>query len=106
MSKVVWDAKKIKKAAKDFGEWQGKAVIMCDTEDGSVWTDIFTNSEECNEYHSDTIHRVIGKGSMTNRNKHISAETLTKFLEAGIYKYDDPDEMPMDVLKMLMDYGF
>ena len=40
---MKFDETLIKKAVKEFNDWQGDAVIMCDEEDGEVWTDVFVD---------------------------------------------------------------
>ena len=72
---------KIKVAVSDFNEWQGKAVIMYDSSDGDVWTDVFADDESYNSYHSETIFSLWIKGNFLGRNNTVSVENLKKAIE-------------------------
>lgn len=78
---MEWNKEKIMEAARDFNCWQGDAVIMCDTSDGDVWTDIFCSENDWKEYHSKTIKEVFAKRGILDRNKKISRATLSMLLE-------------------------
>lgn len=101
MSKVKWSEEKIKEAAKDFSRWQGKAVIMVDTSDGDVWTDVFASGTDFKRYHSDTVFRLHGKDDLYGRNGKITAKAIKELLDAEAYKYGDIDNpMPGEVLEI------
>lgn len=101
MTKMIeWNQDKIKEAAKDFNGWQGKAVIMVDTSDGDVWTDIFASGTDWKEYRSKTVFRLHGKDSLHGRDNEVSPEAINELLKAQAYKYDSADDMPMEVLEI------
>lgn len=101
MNKVKWNEEKIKEAAKDFSRWQGKAVIMVDTSDGDVWTDVFASGTDFKQYHSDTVFSLHRKDDLHGRNGKITAKVIKELLEAEAYKYDDIDNpAPREVLEI------
>ena len=96
----------IEVAVKDFNNWQGKAVIWCDESDGTVWTTLHTSEDDCVKYHSKSIHQVIGKGNFVERNRRVSRQEMTNFLEKGGYKYNPnvevlPEELREIYFKLL-----
>lgn len=75
------NVEKIKEAARDFNEWQGKAVIMYDSSDGDVWTDVFSDDTTYESYHSETIFHIWVKGNFLGRNNKVSVENLEKAIK-------------------------
>lgn len=101
MAKMIeWNQDKIKEAAKDFNNWQGKAVIMVDTSDGDVWTDVFASGTDWNEYHSKTVFQLHSKDNLYGRDNEISPDAINELLKVQAYKYDSVDDMPMEVLEI------
>lgn len=106
MSKMIeWDRNKIKEAVRDFNNWQGKAVIMVDTSDGDVWTDVFASGTDWKQYHSGTIFPLYSKDDLLERNKKITAKTVNALLDIGSYKYKTTYDMPSDVLEIYCKYN-
>lgn len=102
MAKMIkWNQEKIKKSAKDFNNWQGKAVIMVDTSDGDVWTDVFSSDTDWKEYNSGTIFSLYNKDNLYGRNKNISAKAINELLNVCAYKYRSTYDMPEEVLAVL-----
>lgn len=83
---MEFDKEKIKIAVKEFNQWQGDAAIMCDEEDGAVWTDVFASENDWNEYHASTIQLVTRKSGIQARNAKTSVKKITEALETGEYK--------------------
>lgn len=102
MAKMIeWNQEKIKKSAKDFNNWQGKAVIMVDTSDGDVWTDVFSADTDWKEYNSGTIFSLCSKDNLYERNKNISVKAINELLNVCAYKYRSTYDMPEEVLTVL-----
>ena len=102
---MKFDETLIKKAVKEFNDWQGDAVIMCDEEDGEVWTDVFVDANSWKKYHSDSIHTVYDKRGIPFRNKKVSIDGIKMLLEAKAYQYKSYDDMPHDLLELCMKYN-
>lgn len=66
----------LEQAIKDFNMWQGRAVIMHDSEDNSVWCDVFLNDFDDSCYRQSTISPVLGKDNWTGRNNKTSAKKI------------------------------
>lgn len=103
---MEWNKENISKAARDFSQWQGDAVIMCDSSDGAVWTDTFIGTGTWKRYKSETIKKVVSKRGVLERNMKISKNVLDIFLEAEVFKYKSYEDMPREMLELLMHYGF
>ena len=88
MNEIKFNEDKIKIAVQEYNQWQGDAVILCDTTDGSVWTDVFASSNDWNEYHSDTIHSITSKRGLSSRDNKVNIEAIKELLDAEVYKYD------------------
>lgn len=97
---IDWKQDRIREAARDFTEWQGKAVIMVDTSDGDVWTDVFASDTNWKEYRSKTVCRLYAKDSLYGMNCKISPDAINRLIEAGTYKYDSLEDMPAEVLEV------
>lgn len=54
--------KGIKKAVGEFNHWYGNAQIMYDPTDNTVWCDIFTDCNWCNDYQNKAIKCIASKG--------------------------------------------
>lgn len=103
MAKMIeWNQDKIKESVKDFNNWQGKAVIMVDTSDGDVWTDIFANGLDWKEYRSGTIFKLYTKDDLYGRDRKISTKIVNELLDVMAYKYESVYDMPSEVLEIFM----
>lgn len=106
MEKMIeWNQDKIRKAVKDFNKWQGKAVIMIDTSDGNVWTDVFSSSQNWKQYHSGTIFYLYSKDDLYGRNKNVDTKAINALINAGAYRYKDTNDMPNDILELYCKYN-
>lgn len=105
MSEIKFNEEKIKTAVTEFNNYQGDAVIMCDTADGAVWTDVFSGSNNWKEYHSKSIHELVSKRGITFRDKRVSIDAVNELLKAGAYKYDLIDEIPQEIAAIYMRYN-
>lgn len=97
MNKVEWNKEKIAKAARDFNKWQGAAVIMVDTSDGDVWTDVFMDDNTYRIYHSNSIYGLFAKNGFYHWDWVINAETIDELLAVEAYKYKNIYTMPKEV---------
>ena len=102
MSEIKFNEEKIKTAVNEFNNWQGDAVIMCDTSDGAVWTDVFSGSTDWNEYHSKNIHELVSKRGINFRNTKVNVEAVNELLKAEAYKYNLIDGMPQEIAAIYM----
>lgn len=73
----------LKKAVSHFNNWQGTARVYFDTEDNSVWTNIYTDPNWYDDYHSSTICEVYSKStwSIEDRDAKITMKELQKCCE-------------------------
>lgn len=79
--------KGFKKAVGDFNKWQGTARIYADLRDRTVWTDVFTDGNNYNDYHSDKVVEVYNKLWIYEQNTKISMQALKDELELRIEDY-------------------
>ena len=100
---MEWNEKRIAEAARDFNRWQGKAVVMVDTSNGDVWTDVFIGGNEYKRYHSDSIKPLhIYKDDFHGRNQKTSAAQIKRFLRHKAYEYYSLDYIPLDILEKMV----
>jgi hypothetical protein len=78
--------KGIKKAVSKFNGWNGAATVYYDTDDNSVWTNVYTSCNSWTQYDSDTIHAIVSKGNpMSTQDDKISMQSLTEIIVSGNY---------------------
>lgn len=100
---MEWNEKRIAKAAKDFNKWQGKAVVMVNTSDGDVWTDVFISGNEVKRYHSDSIKPLhIYKDDFHGRNQKTSTSQIRRYLKYKAHEYESLDYIPLDILEKMV----
>jgi len=55
--------KGLKKAVGDFNNWQGAATVYLDKKEMKVWTNVYTNGGDWDDYHDQNIVQVLSKAT-------------------------------------------
>jgi len=73
----------LKKAISDFNDWQGTARIYFNTDDATVWTNVYPDQNNFDCHHSATIYEVYSKATrrMDERDNKITMRQLRQCCE-------------------------
>lgn len=94
----------IRKALEEGTDWvmwdTGREyAVMIDTEDADIWTDTFIDCNASKNYHSDTIHKLIGNGYHCEDPVSGLTEEAVKLLEEAGWEVDDDGSDPELILE-------
>lgn len=73
-------------AVEEYNNWQGHAVLKFDTSYNECWCDVFASNEEWKEYHSDTIHTILCKDNLYERDNKVRKAGMINIIQNGYFE--------------------